>query len=241
MNIALAATGALPALAAMAYVDHLDRKRPEPRRVLRRAAIIGALMTLPCIVLQGPLLEFAGRHIGGPALTLFTCFVAAGAIEELAKALGFQRVVRDLPEFDERLDGIVYGTRVGLGFALLENVGYLLQTQNMAVFTLVFVLRAFATVPVHAVSGGLIGYFAAQRRFDGRGPGIKGGWLLAALYHGAFDAALSLEPATTARGLLLFLFGVALAPVGVFVLRKLAMRALAADDVELGPASEPTP
>ena len=49
MNLWLAAAGALPAVVAMAYVDRVDAKRPEPRWALRKVAALGALSVVPCI------------------------------------------------------------------------------------------------------------------------------------------------------------------------------------------------
>ena len=95
------------------------------------------------------------------------------------------------PAFDERLDGIVYATRAGLGFALVENVMALSASGSTLGFLGTFVLRAFFSVPCHAIAAGFIGDLAARRRFDGTGPGLLGGFLVAVLLHGSFDVALN--------------------------------------------------
>jgi hypothetical protein len=88
-------------------------------------------------------------------------------------------VVWRRPEFDERMDGIVYASRGGLGFALVENVLYLLNQHSLQGQIVVWVERALLAVPGHAMWTGMIGAMAARRRFDGSGLGLLGGYLLA--------------------------------------------------------------
>src|SRR5204862_1636162 len=95
-----------------------------------------------------------------------------------------------------------YARRAVLGFALVENVLYLLQPQSAAGFAVRFVARAVLTVPMHAISAGFMGYLAARRRFDGEGPGLLGGFAVAVILHGAFDTAIFAMPAMAARGAL---------------------------------------
>jgi RsiW-degrading membrane proteinase PrsW (M82 family) len=141
------------------------------------------------------------------------------------------------------MDGIVYGARAGLGFALVENVVYLLLIpHSLAEFVSLFVARALLAVPGHAAWGAILGYFAARRRFDGRGPGMLGGYLLAVLLHGLYDASLFAVPVAIAHGHTTWALGlygvpiVAYAPpllavvASVLAMRWLAARAVAADD-----------
>src|SRR5215470_9552521 len=138
MNVWLAACGALPAVGAMAYVDRLDAKRPEPRSSLRRVAAYGALSVLPCILIEQALM---GVNVGGGwAQVAFTSFIVAAAVEELAKVLVVYGAIWNKPEFDERLDGIVYATRAGLGFALVENIAYLLGAKTAGAFVAMYLV-----------------------------------------------------------------------------------------------------
>ncbi len=232
----LALAGALPALIAMFLVDRADARRPEPRSTLRRVALAGALMTLPAGLLE-LLLQRAGPA-RGPWAPLYVGFVVAGVVEEAAKWLVVRWVVWRRPEFDERTDGIVYGARAGLGFALLENVGYLLGAKTMSVFVTIFVARALLTIPMHAATGALSAHYAAWRRFEGRGPGLAGGYALAVALHGGFDACLLALNACAAEkrygaALLLLVGAVAFVAAGLAALRRAWRRALAADEREV--------
>ena len=91
------------------------------------------------------------------------------------------------------MDGIVYASRAGLGFALVENVLYLLGQTTLSGQLYVWVARALLAVPGHAMWTGMIGAMAARRRFDGKGLGLIGGYLLAVAFHGAYDVAIFIQ------------------------------------------------
>ncbi len=229
----LSLLGALPALLAMLYFDKLDAKRPEPRRTLRKVAIAGGVSFIPCVVIEIVLMHYGPQ--GGYGGGLFQGFVVAAMVEELAKLLCVYAFVWSRPEFDERMDGITYGVRAGLGFALVENVGYLLGQKSFGAFLVIFVLRALLAVPGHAIYGGIMGYFAAKRRFDRTGPGLVGGYLIAVFLHGAYDSAIFCS--MNAHKMKDDLLGLALLTVpilivigGAVALKRLVKRAITADD-----------
>src|SRR4051812_8581864 len=214
MGLTYALTGMIPALLAMWYVDRLDVKNPEPRWQLRKVAIWGGLSTIPCIVAQLILDKGLAIDPHTPAGALFTSYLSASLTEETAKALVLYFAIWKHPAFDERLDGIVYATRAGLGFALVENVGYLLGSQSAGGFAGMFIARAILAVPLHAICAGYMGYYAAKQRFDGKGPGIVGGLVIAILLHGTYDAAIFMCGALP-KGSELLLMG--LLPIPVLV------------------------
>ncbi len=225
--------GALPALLAMWYFDRLDRKRPEPPGALRRVALWGAMAVFPCVFVELALTKAGPK--GGYAGALFSGFVVAASVEELAKVLCVRWFAWKRPEFDERMDGIVYATRAGLGFALLENVFYLLGQKTFASLEVLALVRALLAVPGHAIYAGLMGYYAARRRFDGVGPGLLGGYLIAVVLHGAYDAsifsvAVAHEQHQDGLALLFMCAPVVIIALGARWLIRLSRRAVAADD-----------
>ncbi len=216
----LALLGAAPALAAMAVVDRMDAKRPEPRSTLRLVAFAGALSAVP--------VYFVGQLIGtlAPELTfgsgyagvVFASFAIVAIPEEAAKLVSMLITAWKRPEFDERMDGIVYGARAGLGFALVENVIYLLLIPtDFADGVAIFVGRAVLAVPGHAIWGGVLGYYAARRRFDDAGPGMLGGYVTAVVLHGAYDVLLFSVPHAIADGHTWLGLGFAGIPVVAYV------------------------
>lgn len=233
MPVWMALTGALPALALMTLVDLADAKRPEPHWQVRKVALLGGLSVLPCLLLQRWLSVTV--PLEGVPRALFEGFVSAALLEEGAKALVLWLFVWRHPAFDERLDGFVYGTRAGLGFALVENVVALWGSTSTMGFLGTFVLRAFFAVPCHAIAAGFMGDLAARHRFDRRGPGLWGGLALAVAIHGVYDAALyvaAVPGVPFGAQTVLMLVPPVVVLSGFVLLRRHALDALARDDAE---------
>jgi hypothetical protein len=81
----------------------------------------------------------------------------------------------------------------------------------------------------------MIGAMAARRRFDGRGLGLVGGYLLAVSFHGAYDLSVFVQQplhleGRDALGHALLAVPVALTILAFFVLRSMARTALRLDD-----------
>lgn len=239
-HLAIALSGALPALIAMYIVDRLDRKRPEPPRLRRLVAVIGACSVIPAIIAEAILSGTIGMQIGSELTyegSSFSAFVVAGAVEEACKILVIYWVVWYRPEFDERMDGIVYASRAGLGFAAVENVMYLYRQTELSGQITVWVLRALLAVPGHALWTGMIGAFAARRRFDRAGLGLIGGYLLAVAFHGAYDLSVFVQRPLHFEGKddlahILIAVPVGLTVLAFLVVRSLARTALRLDDAE---------
>lgn len=239
-KVVVALSGAIPALVAMWLVDRLDRKRPEPASTRRLVAFAGMLSVIPAFFLE--------RYLGGdlaaaiePQYTYqgasFNAFVVAAGVEEACKVSVIYWIVWRRPEFDERLDGIVYASRAGLGFALVENVGYLLNEHSLQGQLYTWVARAVLAVPGHAMWTGMIGYMAARRRFDGKGLGLVGGYLLAVAFHGAYDCSVFAQQPLHFEGYdaiagLMVLVPIALTVIAFFTIRSMARTALRLDDAE---------
>lgn len=222
----------------MWLVDRLDRKRPEPARTRRLVVFIGMLSVIPAIILESVATSTLGENIQ-PRMTYqgasFHAFFVAAAIEEACKIAVVYWVVWRRPEFDERMDGIVYASRAGLGFALVENILYLLQQDTLGGQLQTWILRAVLAVPGHAMWTGMIGAMAARRRFDGKGLGLVGGYLLAVSFHGAYDLCAFVQQPLAFEGhknlgLLLMPALVGLTVTAFFVLRSQARMALRLDD-----------
>jgi len=236
----IALSGMIPALIAMGIVDRLDRKRPEPPRLRRLVAFVGMLSVIPAIVLEIGLTRTLGADLEPPFTyqgASFASFVVAAGVEEACKIVVVYWIVWRRPEFDERMDGIVYASRAGLGFALVENVLYLFQAASVEMQLQTWVLRALFAVPGHAMWTGMIGAMAARRRFDKQGLGLIGGYLLAVAFHGAYDLSLFVQKPLQLEGhadlaQLLLVVPVALTLLAFFVLRGMARNALRLDDAE---------
>ena len=180
----------VPLLFWAAYHYYHDRHRPEPVGNLLvciglgvGAAYLNRLMYegLGVIGLRYDALELAASNLPG----LFAYAVLGiGFTDELAKLLPFLVVVLRFKAFDEPLDGIVYGTFLALGFALVENLHFL---QFLSGFEAI--ARGFAGPLVHIVFASVWAYHVGEAhlaKLNVITSALR--WLaLTALLHGIYD------------------------------------------------------
>jgi RsiW-degrading membrane proteinase PrsW (M82 family) len=236
----VAASGALPAIVAMLYFDWLDRKRPEPWRLRYATTVVGMASVLPVLALDLLIDQGLGAHAPtgtGYVHAAYLSFGLAAGVEEACKIAVLFIVVWSSRHFDERMDGIVYGARAGLGFALVENVLYLHDAATTPQLALVWSLRALLAVPGHALWTGMLGYCAARAKLDRAGPGLLVGYLAAVAMHGTYDFAIFAGVPLRAAGHgetagLLLAVPVLLTLLGWKLMRAMAHTALTLDDAE---------
>src|SRR5262245_36029043 len=143
-------------------VLRLDRYEREPRRVLIAAFAWGAVgavfFSLIIELISGGILIAA---VGEDAGTILSVGVGAPIIEETCKALAlFGLVLFARDEFDNVLDGLVYGALIGLGFAMTENILYFGSAyieKGFAAFGVLFIVRAVIDGFGHALYTGTTG------------------------------------------------------------------------------------
>jgi RsiW-degrading membrane proteinase PrsW (M82 family) len=70
-------------------------------------------------------------------------------------------LVRKAPAFDQYYDGIIYAVFVSMGFALIENIMYVMNGDMTTVIT-----RAVMAVPGHMLFAVAMGYYFSMSKFD---------------------------------------------------------------------------
>jgi RsiW-degrading membrane proteinase PrsW (M82 family) len=105
----------------------LDRNEKEPWRLVLVATAWGAIVSTSLAFWGEALWDvlFTSNLLPGPAAATSTAY-SAGILEEVAKGVAvllLYLVMRD--EFDDVVDGIVYGAAVGFGFNFMESVGWM--------------------------------------------------------------------------------------------------------------------
>lgn len=194
------------------FVRRFDRARPEPMWLVAATFALGGLSIVPAGLAElglsalTPWLDPSVVTMGGqmwalPIAILVTSLVVGGA-EEGSKFLAAWSLARHRREFDEPVDGIVYGCAASLGFAAVENIKYFAFGRMSGV---VIAVRAFETVPAHMFFGAIWGW-AMGRKLVSRKARVWPWLLIAMLAHGTFDALLSTDGAQPlATGLTLVL------------------------------------
>lgn len=199
--LALAVLAAAPAVLVLVTMDRHDARGGEPRWLLRRAALAGALVVVPVLAVE-LLLALAGLPVRGTnaGTVLASSMLVVAIPEEAGKAVALAWLLARRIELESRVDGIRYGVRIGLGFAIVENAYYGALVGDVGSFALFVAARTLLTVPMHALCGALVGDFVARRRIEGRGRGALAGIAAAAAVHGGFDFGLGIAGLANARG-----------------------------------------
>jgi RsiW-degrading membrane proteinase PrsW (M82 family) len=161
--------------------------------------------------LNPTIMTLGGQLMSFPiALLVFS--VVVGLSEEGSKFLGAWSLAGHHRNFDEPVDGIVYGVASALGFAAVENVKYFAVGRLTAT---IIAARTFTSVPAHMFFGAIWGYALGQKLIKKRTSVLLFlGW--AALAHGAFDTFLSIEGLSS----LALLLNVGLASLFIVLLRR---------------------
>lgn len=229
---------AVPALLWLAYFYAQDRHEPEPKHYVLGTYLLGAFVA-------GPLAAFAIAQVSGPTpLTspalgpleperLVRAILIVGLAHELCKYLVVRYTVYLSPEFDEPMDGIIYMTAAGIGFANFQNFHYFQSLQGDVLLT-AGARDAVVNTLAHACFAGVLGYALGRAKFSAASPALRSatlfaGLLCAAVLNGVFHlvsggmkaSGLELQPWRTVA------FAAGFAAIVFFVTSLLMRRLLA--------------
>ncbi|MEM8883520.1 MAG: PrsW family glutamic-type intramembrane protease [Planctomycetota bacterium] len=172
--------GFVPALLWLWVFWRKDRWEREPKRLVLRVFLFGAVMAGPIFVLE--------RHLPLPPTIFAEFFVRVGFVEELFKILPVLYLALRHAEFDEPMDGVVYGAAAALGFAGAENAVYAIHAGGATA-----IVRAFTSTVLHVGLTGMVGYAIGLARFGRayRGVIALSAFLAAVTIHGSYNFFLA--------------------------------------------------
>ena len=194
-----AVSAIVPSLLIIWYFYTRDVYR-EPARVIWAVFGLGVASVVPVLAMALPVSMLAKDAFDSVYLTgLFEAFCEAAIPEELCKFLVVYLYASRHREFDEPMDGIVYGVAASLGFATLENILY-----TMGGGLSVALMRAVTAVPCHAFCGAIMGYYVGQAKFGAVGQSRRSllfqAWFWPMLLHGLYDFPLLVAKTANERG-----------------------------------------
>lgn len=188
-GILLIILGILPALVIIFYILRFDSYNQEPRSLLAALFLSGMLICYPVYHLEVFLDRLVYNTFGqtGVFYLLVKVIVVVALVEEGFKFIAARLIGFWHKNFDEIYDGMIYCVMVGMGFAAVENVLYVVSNGVS-----VAIARALTAVPVHAVFGLLMGYYMSLSKFDPYKRGLYAVLSLAApvALHAAYDFLL---------------------------------------------------
>lgn len=202
--LVVAILGALiPTAIYVLFVWWLDRYEKEPLWLLALAFLWGAgpaaLLSVAFEQLATP--AFAALGVESLAANLVKVGIGAPLVEESWKGIALiGLVVVFYHEFDDVLDGIIYGAMIGFGFAFTENIfGYflpILRGETSGSGLLFILLRTVVFGANHAfwtgITGAAVGYARLARDWWRRLFIPMGGWALAVLFHSLHNIGTSM-------------------------------------------------
>ena len=153
----------VPSILILLYF-FLSDKFKEPKGSIALVFFLGICICLPAGYINS-FMENNFKDIFSERL-LFS-FLGPAWCEELLKFIILYFIVLKRKEFNERMDGIVYGVAVSLGFATLENYEYVfihaekweIEPYTMAIW------RSYSAVPMHGLNGCIMGFYFGMFAF----------------------------------------------------------------------------
>ena len=183
----------LPTLALLLFFVYSDKFK-EPKKTVLSTFILGIFIIAPLEVFHYGTQMILGEPIEYNAF--FRAFFAAAFLEELFKFCVLFFFCTKFTEFNEPMDGIVYGITASLGFAFWENLQYIYMPDREITESLqVAWMRAFTAVPSHAFDGVIMGFFIGRHYFRDYKSNINLVWalLIPVTLHGFYDWVLMEE------------------------------------------------
>lgn len=184
----------LPALLLMRWVYRLDTIEQEPKGLLLKLAVRGAVACLPAALLEGVLSRALTGMVSADSMlySFLETFLIIGVAEEGCKYFMLRKATWNDPNFNYRFDGIVYAVFVSLGFAALENVIYVVEYGPGVILS-----RGLFSIPGHCTFGVFMGlFYANSKQADLYNNGVghrRNQWLafwVPVLLHGFYDYCL---------------------------------------------------
>lgn len=223
----------IPALLWLSYFYVQDRHEEEPKGHVLGMYILGAFVAGPSAAFIvdlssgsfSPILSFS---VLAPERWIYAIAIV-GIAQELSKYLVVRYTLYVSPEFDEPIDGIVYLTAAGIGFATYQSYQFL-QSAGGEIYLSAGAAQCVVTALAHASFAGVMGFALGRAKFSPgkeshRSTALVIGLLTAAVLNGCFRMIMD---ALSVQGLssspwhrVFFSFGFA---AGVFLLTSILMR-----------------
>jgi RsiW-degrading membrane proteinase PrsW (M82 family) len=221
---------AIPTYWYARLVRGIDRFEQEPAKYLIVAFLWGMLpAAFLALVLQLLFSVPVAVLWGEDASSAASAVIFAPVTEELLKGLAVAAIYFwRRREFDGWVDGIVYGSTVGFGFAYIENIIYLASADSFGYWLQLFFLRVIVFGFMHGFYTSLIGIgFGVARHASSRQQALLAivlGWGAAIATHAIHNASLVFAEASGATTLLITLLNYGLLIALMLGLRYVSRR-----------------
>lgn len=156
IDLILSAT--IPPLLIAYFVYRNDLYEKEPHGLVIKTFFLGCALVVPMIVIE-MVTELLFTN-----LFIFS-LIGIALVEEGVKYFALLKFNYNKEDFNEPYDGIVYSLIITMGFALVENIMYVVNSGDMG--SSVATLRTLTAIPMHATCGIVMGYFLGLAKIEG--------------------------------------------------------------------------
>ena len=177
----------LPSILIIMFFVYSDKFK-EPRGEIIKVFFYGILITIPAYFLNTYIGDFfyANTRVSE---NLISSFLTAAPVEEGLKLSVLYYFVYKMKDFNEPMDGIVYGVTVSLGFATYENYDYVFRLSEefgvdpyqMAVW------RSYSAIPMHGLMGCIMGFYFGLYAFTAKKKYLVLCLLIPFIIHGLYN------------------------------------------------------
>lgn len=176
----------LPVLLIGAYIYKKDKNK-EPKEIIKKLLIGGVFSVIIVVIVTSVLGNFIDiyakeyNNLNNLELVIY-CYIVVALTEESSKIFMLYKIGYKSKYYDEPYDMLLYGGFIGLGFAALENILYVVSEGVITA-----IVRAFTAVPFHAMLGVIMGYYLNRYHQTNNKTNIILSLLIPVLLHGTYD------------------------------------------------------
>jgi|TARA_B110000967_G_scaffold189262_1_gene212799 RsiW-degrading membrane proteinase PrsW (M82 family) len=174
----------------------LTDKFKEPKITIITVFFLGFLICLPAGILNQLSHDFFFNG-SDYSENLTGSFLGPAWAEELLKFSILYLIILKRDEFNEPMDGLVYGVVVSLGFATYENYTYVYEwasivakEENYDFLKFSYHVakgRSYSAIPMHGLNGAVMGYYFGLYAFSGNKKYLVLSLILPYLFHGFYN------------------------------------------------------
>ncbi|MBP5554785.1 MAG: PrsW family intramembrane metalloprotease [Lachnospiraceae bacterium] len=188
----LFALALIPVVGLLLFIYFKDKKEKEPAGLLIGLFFAGLGSVIPAIILEaiGELILESAIPYESALKGVLLAMIIVGPAEELGKYTVLRLITWKNKHFDYSYDAIVYAVFVSLGFAAIENIGYVFSGGLSTAL-----MRMFTAIPGHTSFAVFMGYFYSKAKYASITNNVSDykkynalSMILPIIIHGLYDA-----------------------------------------------------
>ncbi len=179
-----------PGFAIALFIYRKDSRKHLSLSLLGQCIFYGVISFFISIGIRLLLQRFSHIEQDNMVHQMIRAVIFIGLVEEGSKFLFLRGILFRNPHFKQPFDGIVYSVMIGMSFATVENLLYILNGNTSTA-----IIRMFTAIPAHAVFALIMGFFIGEAKIFKSSSMLYSfiALFFASLAHGYYDYFLFLN------------------------------------------------